>query len=306
MRAKRRGRLVYTERGPGAKIKPAPSPTTPVLVTAPRQVIELAPPQLVPEEACPHGGLFLHDVPVCGICSDGEQIGLALLHIARKLSYKIPVASATPEDVMMVSVLAMVANQKKILSAREPGALAHTIGKRAVLKMYRPKSLVAIAVGKMKLYDDEDTKLEQTSQKLEFLDQQRVLAEQDEQWAAECYERARTFPGIDLVWTAKNFERLQEAIEDGKRDLPSTPIDQWRVIDMRLGLSEGMKEHGWQEIADVIAPSWKPIPEHQVRRAYHAGLAFLKTHLIKTLVPDKNVIPNDISKLGQIPKHESA
>jgi hypothetical protein len=297
MRAKRRGRLVYTERGPGAEIKPTPSPLVPVLVTARNQVIYNPPAVVVPEEVCPHGGLLLHDVPVCGICSNGgeEQIGLALMFIARKTSYHIPVASASRDDVMMVAALALVANGHRVLKAKNPTGMAFTIAKRAVLKMYRNRSVQSMGESQMNLPDVPE--LETSTQRLDFLTNKHEKKEMYAAWVGECYERVRIFPGIGLMWTAKNLKRLQEAIEEGKRDLPS---QHWRIIDMRLGLSEGMKEHKWTEIADIISPSWKPIPEHQVRRAYHAGLDFLREHLVKTLMPENIFNSNKISAVDQI------
>jgi hypothetical protein len=304
MKAKRRGKLVYTQRGYGAQIKSEPSPVTPVLVTTPTQVIHNPPAPVVPEEVCPHGGLLLGGKPVCGLCGDEEQqIGLAMLHIARKVSYRVPVVSSTKEDVTMTVVLALVANQNRILRAKNPTGLAFFIGKAAAIKMYRNRSAPSMAVSQMNFPDGPD--LETTSQRLAFLDNQRVQTLADERWAQECYERARVFPGLDLVWNAKNFERLQAAIDEGKRDLPSTPINVWRVIDMRLGLSEGMPEHGWQEIADTISPSWKPIPEHQVRRTFIWGLAFLREHLVKTLVPQKIYNSTLVSKIDEISGNES-
>jgi len=244
---------------------------------------------VVPEAVCSHGGVLLGDMPVCGICSDGEQIGLALMHLARKLSYHIPVASALPEDVMMTAVLAMVANQKKILFAKEPGALAWTIGKRAVWKMYRPKSVQSLAESQMSLPEGPD--LETSSQRLTFLDNKRTQRELDREWMEQCYERARTFPGLNLVWNTKNFQRLQEALDEARCELPSTPVDYWRVVDMRLGYSKGMREHAWQEIADTVAPSWKPVKEWQVRRMYQDALALMRDSLVEKLLPQKNVFP---------------
>jgi hypothetical protein len=302
MRAKRRGTYVYTERGPGAK--PAPSPPSPVesvLVTTPNQFISNPPPQVVPEATCPHGGVMLGEVFVCGTCGDEQQqIGLALMHVARKIAWQIPVSTATFDDVMMTAALVLVENQKRILSAKNPTGMAIVIGRRAVLKMYRSKSVKSVAVGKMSL-DGPD--FETVTQRLDYLDEPRARAKERAQWAAECYERARTFPGIDLVWNAKNFERIQDAINEGKRELPS---DQWRIIDMRLGLSEGMGEHGWVEISDHFSDAGKNIPEHQVRRSYHAGLAFLKAHLIKTLLPEKIFNLNEINAVDQISEEKLA
>jgi hypothetical protein len=293
MRAKRRGSLVYTRRGHGAEVKPNPSPLSPVLLTTPNQVLLHNPPVLVvPEAVCSHGGVLLGDMPVCGICSDGEQIGLALMHLARKLSYCIPVASASPEDVMMTAVLAMVANQKRILSAREPGALAWWVGKCAVLKMFRPKSVQSLAESQMNLPEEPD--LETSTQRLAFLNKpQREL---DREWMEQCYDRALTFPGLNLVWNVKNFQRLQEALDEARRELPSTPVDYWRVVDMRLGYSKGMGEHAWQEIADTVAPSWKSVKEWQVRRIYQEALALMRDSLVKKLLPQKNLFPINSSR----------
>jgi hypothetical protein len=301
MKAKRRGTLVYTSRGPGAEIKPeAASPSlVPTLVTTPNEVIHNPPTAVVPEAICPNGGVLIGDEPVCGICSDGEQIGLALLHLSRKLSHVIPVRSSTPEDVMMVAVLAMVANQKKILAAREPGALAWTIGKRAVQKMYRPKSAPSMGESQMTLPDIPE--METSFQRLDFLDNPRVQRELDREWMESCYERARTFPGLNLVWNAKNFDRLQEAIDEARRELPTEPINYWFVVDMRLGYSKGMGEHGWQEIADTLAPSWKRIGEWQVRRIYSAALARMRDSLVQKLLPQNIFIPNDNNKIEEVP-----
>ena len=285
MRAKSRGRLVYTRRGHGAEIEPPPSPPVSVTVTTPNTVILNLPAPVVSESVCPHGGSLLGNVFVCGVCSNGEQIGLGLMHIARMIAWKIPVATAPWEDVMMTAVLAMLPSQKKILSARNPSGLAYTIGLRAVLKMYRHKSVLSFPVGKMKMRDEDGGKLETTTEKLEFLNQQRVRDEEQAAWAAECYERARTFPALNLVWNEKSFLRLQEALDEARRELPSQPVSYWRVVDMRLGYSQGMGEHGWQEIADHVSPPWKPISERTIRRIYQDALDRMRVSMVKKLLP---------------------
>jgi hypothetical protein len=292
MRARSRGRLVFTKRGHGAEIKPETlSPPVPLLTT-PTEIILNPPAAAMSESVCPHGGVMLGDIFVCGICGGEDQIGLGLMHIARMISWKIPVATATWEDVMMTAVLAMIPNQKKILSARNPSGLAYRIGQRAVFKMYRPKSVLAFPVGKMKLYDENGGKLETSTQKLEFLDQQRVRDEEQEQWAADCYERSRTFPALNLVWTERNFQRLQEAIDDARKELPTTPVSWWMVLDMRLGYSQGMGEHGWQEIASTLSPPWKPISERAVRRIHQAALDQMRISLVNKLLPCR--IPKEL------------
>jgi len=144
-------------------------------------------------------------------------------------------------------------------------------------------------VGMMKFGSpgDDSDPLETTSQRLEYFDAIRQISEQKEDWGRQCYERAREFPGLNLVWTEENFNRLQRAIDSGRRKLPKRPFDAWLVIDMRLGLSEEMKEHGWQEIANHFSSPWKRMTPRQAKYAYDTALTFLKSHLIKTLVPEK-------------------
>jgi len=134
MRAKRRGTsYVYTEPGPGAF--DAPGKTTPVSietipVTTPKDVIHNPPSAVTPERVCPHGGLYFHEMPVCGECNSNVEnenlFGLAVLHIARKTAHKIRVSSTTFDfnDVLMVSATALVENRKRILLAKNPSAMA--------------------------------------------------------------------------------------------------------------------------------------------------------------------------------------
>lgn len=90
---------------------------------------------------------------------------------------------------------------------------------------------------------------------------------------------------MNLVWNEKSFLRLQEALDEARRELPSQPVSYWRVVDMRLGYSQGMGEHGWQEIADHVSPPWKPISERTIRRIYQDALDRMRVSMVKKLLP---------------------
>jgi hypothetical protein len=283
MRAKRHGtQWVHTERGFGAKLPDPQQPEQPYLYTgAPQEVIRV--PALPGEPTCPHGGLLLHKVPVCGHCNP-HALGLAILHIARKVSQQIRYATITPEDIVGVVALALYSNHKKILTAQNPTALAFTIARRAAKKAWLNRSVNAMAVGGMDFKDDDGNAIEGTTGKLEHLDGLNQLAELDEKYRRECYLKAHTLPGLDLLWNDANFRRLQLAIDDGKRLLPKNPCDVWLLIDMRLGLSEGMAEYGWQEIADQLSPPWDKLSPRRCRDLYDRALGLLRDHIIRSLV----------------------
>jgi len=299
MRAKRNGSTyVYTQPASGAFVREdTPAEVEAIPVTTPQDVIHNPLSAVIPERVCPHGGVYFHDMCVCGVCGgdDDNLFGLAVMHVARKTAYKVPVTSDvfTFDDVVMTCATALVANRKRILTAKNPTALAFTIAHRAALKLYRSRSVKTMAVGRMKFESGEETQhLETTTQRLEYLDALRQYSEEQEQWARQCYERARVFPGLNLMWTAENFDRLQEAIESGRRQLPLHPFDVWRVIDMRLGLSEGMEEHSWKDLASSVSRPWDhvTVTARQAKYAYDSGLKFLKVHLMRTLVPDTEKI----------------
>jgi hypothetical protein len=281
-KANRHGTLVYTEQGPDAKLPDQPQqPQQPPEYTgSPQQVLHS--PAFPPEPACPHGGLLLHNIPVCGHCNP-DALGLAILHIARKVSQQIRLATVAADDIVGVVALALYSNHKNILTAQNPTALAFTIARRAAKKAWLSRSVNSMAVGWMNGFiDGEGNAIEGTTEKLGYLDGLNQLAELDEKYRR--YLKARELPGLRLLWTDHNFRRLQLAIDEGKRLLPKTPCDVYLLIDMRLGLSEGMAEYGWQEIADQLSPSWDKLSPRRCRDLYDRGLALLRDHIIRALV----------------------
>lgn len=302
MKAKRRGRLVHTIRGQGARLPESKPVTADSTATAPVDVtgteisvlIPRAAPIPKPERVCPHGGIYLGGMALCGECEQrdaNELFGLAVLYTARKAARKIQVVTSTVDDCVMTAVMALVypKNKTKILKANNPDAMAYTIAERAIKRLYRSGSVKSMSVGKMSFENIENDDLaETTSQKLEYLDGMVQVQQEKQHWADACYERARVFPGIGLLWTEKNLNRLQIVLDEAKRLLPTKTFSHWIVINMRLGLSEGMQEHTWEEIAEQVT-TFKEITERMVRYAYNEGLKSIKAHLINSLMPDKKL-----------------
>jgi hypothetical protein len=282
MKVKRNGtQWVYSKKAWNAEL-PVLREQPDIYTGSPQEVVHSpAPPD---EQTCPHGGLLLHKIPVCGHCNP-EALGLAILHIARKVSRQIRFATITTDDIFGVVALALYSNHKKILTAQNPTALAFTIAHRAAKKAWLNRSVSAMAVGGMNGFiDDEGNTIESTTGKLEYLDGLNKIEELDEKYRYKCYLKARTLPGLGLLWTDENFRRLRLAIDEGKRLLPKKPCDVWLLIDMRLGLSEGMEEYGWQEIADRLSPTWDKLSPRRCRDLYDCGLGSLRNHIILALV----------------------
>ena len=296
MKAKRRGRLVHTIRGPGARVpepQPVPviAPTVDVTGTEISVLIPRAAPIPKPERMCPHGGIILGGITICVECdrtnNQDNLFGLAVLHVCRKAAMKVRVATSTIDDAMMTAVMALIApkNRMSVLRAKEPDAMAMLIAKRAIMRMYRRgRSVQSIPVAWMHFPLQPDKEEASTNTRLSELSDRLVVSEDAQRWQQACYERVRTFPGIGLLWNNKNLNWLQIVLDEAKRGLQTTPFSVWTIISMRLGLGEGMNEHDWQEIADQVS-SWKTVNERQVRYAYQQGLQFMRVHILNSLVP---------------------
>ncbi len=298
MKAKRRGRLVHTIKGLGARM-PASQPvpvdlndTAPVDVTG-KEISVLIPraaPIPKPERVCPHGGIYLGGLAICGECEQtnvDDLFGLAVLYIAGIAARKVRVVTSTIDDCTMVAIMALIEpkNRARILKAKEPDALAMTIAQRAIMRAYR--RITPTLVSQMSFPGDNTNKELETSERLEVLDAETEIQKEKQAWANAYYQRAHVFPGIGLLWTAANLNRLQIILDEAKRALPTKPFSVWMVINMRLGLGEDMREHSWQEITENVPPAWKNITERQVRYAYQEGLKSIKAHLINSRCPIK-------------------
>jgi hypothetical protein len=264
MRAKRKGRWVFTERNYFADRLDIPPDLSADAVEG---------------TACEHGGFLIGNVLVCGKCGDeSEQLGHAVLYLAHRISHKVTGKSFTSDDVVGTVALALVLNQKRILGAENPGGMAYTIGLRAARKLYRNgKSVLAQAEGKLKLPSEvkEGNKLVTTAQRLEHLDQHNVEKGLQREWAENSYSRVKTFPHLDLVMNAANLLLLQRAVEEAKRNLP---LHVWRVIDLRLGLEDD-EPRTWRQISKVTPFKFNDLPD-----VYARGLATMKPYIITKLI----------------------
>jgi hypothetical protein len=285
VRAKKGSSYVFTERGPEAE-----------------QSLNLhdVPEKPVGGQRCPHDGLMLFGIPVCGFCGDPrQQMGHAIMFLARRVSRQIRGCTFTPDDVIGTVALALVINTKQILKAANPTGLATTIAMAAARKLYRHLGgIKSTPVGKMDLGSDEGEPIETTTQKLDYLDGLLRTEEMNEKWRRQCYEGVRTFPGIDVVWNEENFQLLKDAIEEAKLALPTYPINVWTVIDMRLGLSG--PDFFWTDIAKMFS-KLEPISPKQVSRTYDAGLGVIREHLLRMLVPPMTKAPDvPQAKIGDL------
>jgi hypothetical protein len=300
VKANRHGRLVYTIKGFGARL-PEPQPVAvetppPVDVTGTEisVLIPRAAPIPKPERVCPHGGIHLGKIIVCAECgrADADELfGLAILYMAHRAARRVFVATNEMDDCVMTAVMALNTpkSRTEILRAKEPDAMAMTIAKRAIIKMYRRgRSVQSMPVGWMNFPLQSDKEEASTNTRLGVLGDAISASEAKQKWQEACYERVRTFPGIGLLWNEKNLNRIQIVLDEAKRGLQTTPFSVWKIISMRLGLGEGMKEHDWREIAEQVS-SWKTVNERQVRYAYQQGLQYMKSHLINSLMPSGKV-----------------
>jgi hypothetical protein len=281
MRARKRGKLVYTEPGPGAYKKSVPTKPPEPRPIEPGEA-EVATPR-PPEALCPHGGIYIGGIAICQLCSSGdpkELVGTAFLYICKKAARIIKVSSETQDDATSTALLelAQPKNEKRITSATSPSAMAMKIAQDAIRKMYRSRSVQALPVSQWNLIE------ESVSGRLEYLTDYVPDADgntrADEQWHQEILDRITAFPGIDLLWTSENLRWLQTTIDEARESLPKRPFSYWLVIDMRLGYSRDMDENTWPEIANILN-----ITEPKARYAYRKARAMMKNYILERLTP---------------------
>src|ERR1700722_8272106 len=293
MRAQRRGRLIYTETGPGArKAKPTKSPNP--QIGLPVRIEPAAVKQSLPrppESLCPHGGIYLSGLPICQKCrgqEDKDLIGIAMLKACYRAAKQIKVLSSTLDDCAMTAMIELSdpRNEKKILTARSPDAMAMMIAKRAIMKLFRQRSVKALPAGQFSFPDKGMT----INTRLEWLDAhtgEGIVAKTtriDEEFSEECLDRIKTIPGVDLLWTSENIQWVRNTIDEARASLPTKPFSYWLVIDMALGLSPDMDdEMSWDDIARTLSSSGRVVEEWEVQAAYRRGRKIFKTTFLEKL-----------------------
>lgn len=249
--AKSRSRLVYAPQGPGAKQSDKPE----------KQNVG---------PTCRHGGVIVMGIEACGICNP-EAMGFALVHLARKVSRQF--RGLNPSDVEGAVALALFLQAAEIQRADNPTALANTIAFCAGRKLYRaPGGITA------------DEAVESTPEKLGALGKV-ARYEMAESWRAKCYAAMETFPGLpNVLRNPANYQLIEEAIAEARDSLPTEPVDVWLVVDLRTGYS-GLRERNFTEIAKMVSVGGQRITPREVGRAYKDGLAAIKEHIVRRLLP---------------------
>jgi hypothetical protein len=211
-----------------------------------------------------------------------------MLHACYRAAKQIKVLSSTLDDCAMTAMLELSdpGNEKKILTAKSPDAMAMTIAKRAIMKLFRQRSVKALPASRFSFPDNVMT----TNTRLEWLDAhtgEGIVAKTtrtDEAWSEECLDRIKTIPGVDLLWTAENIQWVRNTIDEARISLPTKPFSYWLVIDMALGLSPDMDdEMSWGDIARTLSSSGRVVEEWEVQAAYRRGRKIFKTAFLEKL-----------------------
>jgi hypothetical protein len=303
VRAGRRGSFVYTERGPSACLEKPRIPVTfdeslPADVQQPARDANLPIPL---EKPCPHGGIFINGVPRCGLCfqqkgggSPEESFNLfvmSLYGVCEKAAKKhwqwagsIPLQDRWHH---MICALLEPKNLRQLLTAKKPEALAYSIAQRRLIDLERsPVYWKEWNVSQLKFgnrYPDGDGN-EATDE--ECLDTIVVEKKLSQEWAQECYERARILPGVNLLWTQENLQRLRITLDEAQRRLPTYPFSVSMAIKLHIGFFPETGKYTFEDVARWASEGGKIITPRQARYAIQNGLDDMKRHLLQTLVPD--------------------
>jgi hypothetical protein len=108
-------------------------------------------------------------------------------------------------------------------------------------------------------------------------------------------EHVLTLPGVRLLWTPENMERLMDKAKEGLEKLPKEPFDWSVIIKLRAnayGLRGDRVNHfTWRDLArratDMRGAN---VTEKAVRHAFVAGTAQVRAHILKHLTPDLGAI----------------
>lgn len=303
MRASRRGSFVYTERGPSARLEKPRIPVTfyeslPADVQQPTRDANL-PIRL--EKPCPHGGIFINGIPRCGLCfqqkSDGspeesfDLFIMSLYGVCEKVAKKHWqwAGSISLQDRWhhMICALLEPKNLRQLLAAKKPENLAYSIAQRRLIDLQR--SPVYWKEWNVSQLNFENQSLDNDDNKVsneERLDNLNARSNLSQEWAQECYERARIFPGVNLLWTQENLQRLRIVLDEAQRRLPTYPFSASMAIKLHIGFYPETGKYTFEDVARWASEGGKIVTPRQARYAIQNGLNDMKRHLLRTLVPD--------------------
>lgn len=287
MRAGHKGGGRYTERGPGAQ--PDKS-HIPMVIELPADRIadvserDSALP-VVPEKVCPHGGIYIDNIPRCGECfqkrggtpeESWNLFLMSLYDVCRRIAWKhkdweksIPFGDRVHHTFV---TLFSPDNMLRLMKARDPLALAHKIAERRMIDLQR------------KPVYWKEWKVSQ----LNSFDVDKGTDDRRSDFSEECYENVRCFPGVKLFWDDTNLNKIRVALRDIESRLPTYPFSVSLAIKLHIGYWPETGKYSFEEVAAWASEqngNGKTITAKQARYAIEKALEQMKLELQRLFIP---------------------
>jgi len=147
------------------------------------------------------------------------------------------------------------------------------------------------------------------SDKLEWLDGYQQVGRKGNKAALEeaLYqsEITRRFPGVELLWTPENIQRLVDLAKDAMARLPKEPFDHSVMISFRSNAYGGKHDRSrgwtWRELAKWASGcQGRNVTDKQIRWAFERGTAEVRNHILGFLTPDLGEIIKGTPSRGLI------
>lgn len=308
MRANRHGRhAVYTERGPGATARSDRPLVTVELPVAPEIPARDAALPVPLEKLCPHGGTIIDDLPRCGLCFEAKGAAatpeesyklfqLSLYELCRKVAAKHDFRGIPFWDrAHGIFILLMEPrNLRAIRKAKSRFGMAWKIANDRMTDMKRaPYHWKEWSVSQLNFGDmDDDVRLDLINQ--DTPDRRRNSGDSDTYSVGGAHgietsfgpppEEIRYFPGVNLVWTESNFDKLKILLAEALDKLARYPFDLSIAIKFKVGFyTEKMTT---EEIAEWASDArGVKITPRQVSYAIDKGLLQMRAHLESSFAP---------------------
>lgn len=244
MRARSRSRLMFTEPGPDAFVKPLP------IVEAP----------LPDRNHCIHGGVMMGDFAICHVChpeyDEGQLFAMALLDLCQNEAGRLRVYRKDFDDAAMSAWIVLFQNKEKIMRANNWGAMARRIAKNTILKLGRNPNRLALVSPIAEAHN--------ANSKLDALALPRSTG---------APQRAMVIPGVRLPATEENFAVVQWALERARRVVSR---QDWILVENRLGL------HGVPISWETLARVTKQTPR-QAQYQFQQALRKMKASILRSI-----------------------
>jgi|GEM_PF-6220950 len=305
MRAKKGNSYVFTEPGINRLIES--SEDSPALEL--KEPFKSSGPPAPPEKLCPHGGVYFNDIPQCGLCfrqagsglSPEQEMQAFLISIYRMIQrlvkeerhWSFRAISQKDKIQYAFSVLIEPKNLPMIQQARNPHGRAWDIADKRLLDLYRkPVYWNEWSVSQLKFPEEGGEEGDKDSFETNGQRLQQIEAPSITDFALEDKiigdDSVRYFPGVKLLWTRKNVQRLIDLAREGMNFLPERPLPVSDIIEMRAGSSKkfGAAPWTWEEIANFYSPAGgRQVSVRQVSYAFSTGAASVRRHILRSLTP---------------------